>query len=377
MGFKEDFPLLNKITYLDNAASILKPKSVVEAMDDFYYNFPMNPHSGDTPLGIKAVQAVANTRSKVAKLLSCNEDEVIFTSGTTDSLNKVAYMLEPLFKAGDEILLSYTNHNSNIIPFVEMAKRTGAKIVISENVLEAINEHTKLISLPQKENSIMLHTDLNKVYEIAKARNIILINDAAQAITTEKVSLDNADVVVFSSNKLFGPTGSGVLAVRKELLNKLRPTTFGGGATAFLKMDTTYGVKESIERFEAGTPNTAGIIGMGAGIDYFNAHTEDLKSLKELAKYAHDQLSTNKDITIHSQRGDEIIIFNVGNVPSQDVVDALSRKNIYLRSGVFCASLNRADQNGSVRCSLAIYNTREDIDKMVNAIREGGFFDFL
>lgn len=379
MDFKKEFPLLNEIVYLDNAAGTLKPLSVVKAMEDFYVNYPVNPHSGDSPLGIKVHAKIAEARKKTASLINCKEQEVIFTSGTTDSLNRVALMLEKFINKDDQIILTNKNHNSNIIPFIEIAQRKGATLTfIEEKDIElCITNKTKVVALPQKANSLMAKIDLDAIYAKAKEYGAIVINDAAQAIVTEKVSFDNCDVIAFSGNKLYGPTGIGVLAIKEEILNKLYPATFGGGATTFLKLDGTYGIKEGVDAYEAGTPNTAGIIGLSEAIDFFNNTKHLIKNVKELAEYAHDKLSANKDIIIHSQRGDESIMFDVKDISAQDVVSTLARKNIYLRSGLFCAFLNKANQNGSIRCSLAIYNTKEDIDKLCDAISEGGFLDFL
>lgn len=377
MNLREEFPLLEEIVFLDNAAGTLKPKSVVKAIEDFYLNYPVNPHSGDSPLGIKVHQAIADTRKKVATLLSCSAQEVIFTSGTTDSLNKVAYMLEPLLKEGDEIVLAQINHNSNSIPFIELAKRTNSKVVLTDDVEAAINSKTKIVSVPQKANSISSDLDLDAIYNKAKSFGAIVINDAAQAITTEKVSFVNSDIIAFSGNKLYGPTGIGVLAVKQELLKTLSPSTFGGGATLYLKLNTEWERKEGFEAFEAGTPNTAGIVGLGAAIDFFNKYLFKVKEMKELAEYTHDQLKALKTAKIHSKRGDVTIMFDLENISAQDVVSSLSRKNIYLRSGLFCAFLNKANDNGSIRCSLAIYNNKNDIDQMIEALKAGDFLDFL
>lgn len=379
MDFKKEFPLLNEIVFLDNAAGTLKPLSVVKAMEDFYINYPVNPHSGDSPLGIKVHAKIAEARKKTAALLNCKEHEVIFTSGTTDSLNRIALMLEKQINEGDQIILTNKNHNSNIIPFIEIASRKGATLTfVEENDIENhITHKTKVIALPQKANSLMAKFDLDAIYKKAKEFGAIVINDAAQAIVTDKVSFDNCDVIAFSGNKLYGPTGIGVLAIKEEILNKLYPSTFGGGATTFLKLDGTYGIKEGVDAYEAGTPNTAGIIGLSSAIDFFNETKGLIKHVKEVAEYAYDKLSTTKDVVVYSQRGDETIMFDLEGIPAQDVVSALARKNIYLRSGMFCAFLNRTNPNGSIRCSLAIYNTKEDIDKLIVAINEGGFLDFL
>ena len=228
---RKDFPFLEKYVFLDSGGGALKPRQVVEAVSDFYLNNPINTHSADSPIGQKVIKDVNNARNLVAELIGASSDEIIFTSGTTDSLNKISQMFKTFLKKDDEILLSIFNHTSNVVVWQTVAEQTGAKIVFSQNLIEDITPKTKIVSYAQVNNTINKNIDITRLYKETKKMGAVLVNDAAQAILHGDVSLHDSDVVVFSGNKLYGPTGVGVLAVRKELLSFLKPVTFGGGIT--------------------------------------------------------------------------------------------------------------------------------------------------
>lgn len=373
-----DFKLLRTHTYLDSAAASLKPKQVVKAISKFYHYYSINPHSPESKTGVKIMQTIDATRKGVAKLLDCEADEVIFTSGTTDSLNKAAQMLAPLLKKGDQILLSPTNHASALVPFFVLAQKTGAKIIQHLDLLSKINERTKVIVLAQFDNTINNNVDIVKLYAQAKKYDAIVINDAAQAIAHTKVSLRQSDIIAFSANKFYGPTGIGVLAIKKHLLVQLKPVTFGGGATAKIVKNKWYG-KGYIGDFEPGTPHTAGIFGLHAALKYLNKQNMKVLATKEkdLAHYAYEKLQTITNLKIYSLKGDLNILFNVGKYNAQDVVSYLGHHNVILRSGNHCAYLinDIISANSSIRLSISAYNNKKDIDKTVKLIKKGG--DFL
>lgn len=377
---REKFPILNKIVYLDSAAAGLKPLEVVKAVSDFYLEYPINSHSGDSRLGVLVADKINEARELVASLTKASAEEVIFTSGTTDSLNKIANMLAAQLSEGDEILLSYLNHSSNIIPWMEVAKKTKAKIIFSANIINDISDKTKIVAFAQANNTLNIELDMKAIKAKAESVGAIVINDAAQAIVHEEVSLTEADVIVFSGNKLYGPTGIGVLIVKKELLSTLKPSTFGGGAVAEITTSGWIG-KDSYYKYEPGTQHAAGILGLGAAIKYLNTLGPSARKHEvEVATYAYDQLSELEDISIYSNRGDLIIMFNLGNYSPQDVVSYLGHKDIILRAGEHCARLGSEinDFSASIRVSIAHYNTKEDIDKMISAIKAGGdFLDFI
>lgn len=377
---REKFPLLKNVVYLDSAAAGLKPLEVVKSVSDFYLEYPINSHSGDSRLGVLVAQKISEARDLVASLVKASSEEVIFTSGTTDSLNKIANMLQSKLSAGDEILLSYLNHSSNIIPWMEIVKKTNAKIIFSANIINDISDKTKIIAFAQTNNTLDIQMDMKAIKAKAESVKAIVVNDAAQAIVHEEVSLSEADVIVFSGNKLYGPTGIGALVIKQELLNTLKPVTFGGGAVAEITTSSWIG-KDSYYKYEPGTQHAAGILGLGAAIKYLNSlGLEAKKHEVDVANYAFDQLTELEDIEIYSKRGDLIIMFNLGKYSPQDVVSYLGHKDIILRAGEHCARLGSeiTDFSASIRVSIAHYNTNEDIDKMIKAIKNGGdFLDFV
>ncbi|WP_027334902.1 aminotransferase class V-fold PLP-dependent enzyme [Mycoplasmopsis felifaucium] len=377
-NIREDFNILKNITYLDSAALVLKPNAAIEASNDFYLNNSISTRTSDSPIGVKISKVVDDVRSKIASLVDANPSEVIYTSGTTDSLNRIASMLKGFLKPGDEILLSPYNHSSNFAPWVEIANETGAKVVVDEDLINAINEKTKIVAYAQINNNFNIKFD-EKLYKTAKKYNTILINDAAQAISFEKVSLKNCDVIAFSANKMYGPTGLGALIIKEELLNKLTPSIFGGGAIANIDNNSNVILQCGIKMFEPGTLNLAGIYMFNASLDYIakNIHYNEVqKYLSNLSEYAYKKLSEVENITIYSNQTDHIILFNIGQYNSQDIAHYLGQNDVYVRSGVFCAQyLKNIKLNSSyVRVSLAPYNNKSDIDKLVDLLKKGGSF---
>ncbi|WKX02206.1 cysteine desulfurase [Candidatus Mycoplasma mahonii] len=365
---RSDFPLLEEVVFLDSGGGTLKPKQVVQAISDYYLKNPINTHSPDSPLGQKVLREVEETRSLAATLINASQDEVIFTSGTTHSLNLVSQMFASFLKPGDEILLSIYNHTSNVIVWFEVAKKTGAKVVFSEKLFDRINAQTKVVAFAQTNNTIRKHINIKRLYKEIKKVGAVLVNDAAQAVVHEEVSLHNSDVIVFSGTKLYGPTGTGILAIRKELLSLLKPATFGGGAAAFLtKEPNGYQFKE--HRFEPGTLNVAGIIGLGAAIKYFNEI--DLTKEAIVAEHAYDQLMSLPNMKMFSARGDTTLIFNLKNVNPHDVVSFCGDEGIIIKAGAHCANLIEEVTlcQYTIRVSIAAYNTTEDIDKLIKILK--------
>lgn len=381
-NIRKQFPMLNQdITYLDSGALTQKPICVINAINDFYTKYSISNRTSDSVLGILTNQKIQKTREKVAKLLNANPNEIIFNSGTTEGLNYSSQLLEDFIFESDEILISKYNHSSHIIPWVEVAKKKKAKIVFSENIINDINAKTKIICFTQVNNTFNIKTDLLKLHNKAKKHNAIIVNDAAQAISHEKVDSNLFDIIAFSSNKLFGPTGLGILYISKDILNKVKVKKYGGGSIDYIRDDGNWKEKDSIAKHEPGTLNLAGIFGFYEALKFFEQFEIDeiQKYLKELSSYAHDQLKENKNINILSRRGDNIILIDILNSTSQDVSSYLGHKNIYVRNGTFCAKyLENIIEKPMIRISLHIYNNREDIDKLCQALKEGGdFLDFI
>lgn len=381
LNIRKQFKIANKITYLDSGALVLKPKVAIDATIDFYENHSVSHRTSDTPLGIKSQQVINLVREKVAKLTDSKTSEVIFTSGATDSLNRIALMLEKFLKKGDEILLSSYNHSSNFVPWINIANRTGAEIKVSKSkeLEKEITPKTKIIAFGQVTNNFDIKLNLDKIYKKAKEIGAVVINDAAQALVNEKVSHKNSDVIAFSANKFYGPTGLGCLIIKENLLKKLSPVTFGGGAIVAIEDEKCFLLKDSIQAFEPGTPNLAGIFMFNKSLDFFEnigGYKTTSKILRELSNYVYDQLSKIKDIEIYTNRGSQILLFNIGKFNSQDIAHYLGTKNVYVRAGTFCAQYlkNIKQEKSYVRVSLGIYNNKKDIDKLVKELKNGGDF---
>ncbi|RIV16906.1 aminotransferase class V-fold PLP-dependent enzyme [Mycoplasmopsis gallopavonis] len=375
---RDQFPILKNITYFDSAALVLKPLSAIEANTDFYLNKSISSRTADTPLGNEVALTIKKVRSKVADLIDAKEHEVIFTSGTTESLNNLAVMSKTLLQEGDEILLSAYNHSSNIIPWIEVAKQTNAKIVYAENLLEAINDKTKIIAFSHETNNFQQTLPFEQIIQKAKEKDIILVADAAQSIIHQKVSLQDFDAIVFSSNKFYGPTGMGVLAIKEKLIKQFRPAKFGGGSVTEIDTNSNWGLRDTITAFEPGTPHLAGYFMFNAAIDFFNSvgYQRTHAILNELSHYLHQKLKTLTNVNVLSKPGDFIAILNIKNIHPQDVATYLGTKNIYTRSGIFCAQYvrNIRDEYAYLRISLGIYNNFEDIDKLIEELANGGDF---
>ena len=367
---KKHFPLLEKITYLDSAAGALKPIAVAKAISDFYMYYPINAHSSESELGDKVIGKINASRQAVATLVGTSTEEVIFTSGTTDGLNKIARMLDTLVSKGDEILLSPYNHASNYIVWTELAKRVGATIVQSKDIVQSITSKTKIVAYAQVNNVINVDYDVKAIFEKAKSVGAIVINDAAQAIVHEKVEAKYCDALVFSGNKIYGPTGVGALIISKDLQAKTEPSTFGGGAN--YEYDQTKNIAvDCVGKYEAGTLNTAGIIGLGAAIEYFNENV-DYKKEEIVANHCFDELTKLDKAIVHSVRGDRNVIFEIKGIHCQDVASFLGYENIIIRAGHHCAKTINACEpfTHSLRVSIASYNTKEDIDILIKALIE-------
>ena len=370
-----DFPLLEKTIYLDSGASMLKPLPVIEEMVSYYRDYPMNTHSMDSALGSKVYKLVNDARKEIAELVDATPDELIFTSGTTDGLNRLARMCEQFIKKGDKIVISKYNHASNVVPWIKLAERTGAITVLSDDLFKDIDKTTKVVAYSQVNNSIHDTIDPDELANKVESVGAVLVNDAAQAIVNEKVSLDNSDVIVFSATKIYGPTGIGALIIKKELLDMLQPVTFGGGAHANVISSTEVIDKDTIKKYEPGSPDGAGIIGFAAGVRYMKKY-DDFERRKDLSEYAYNKLNQLGNIKFLSQPRDGNVLFQVEGIFSQDVVSYLGHRNIIVRGGRHCSHylFNNINEAHSIRMSFGLYNNEEDIDKAVEAIKKGGNF---
>lgn len=379
---RKKFPMLqNKIVFLDSGALVQKPKSVIKAINDFYTKFSISNRTSDSEIGIIVENKIKETRLLCSKLLDCSFEEIMFNSGTTEGLNYSAQLLKQIIEKDDEILISQFNHSSHMVPWIEIAKEKRAKIVFSNNLINDINNKTKIIAYTQITNNFNEHIDMKKLFKKAKENNCYIVNDAAQAISHEKVSAKYSDIIAFSANKFFGPTGLGVLYVSKNILNKVNVAKYGGGTIEYIKTSGKWKSKESIIKHEPGTLNLAGIFGLNEALKFFNNLDKKWmkKYLYDLSIYAYNRLSKLKNIKIVSKKGDSILLLKTLDVSSQDLASYLGHKKIYVRSGFFCAQyLNNVIDSPLVRISLHIYNNKNDINKLFKTIKEGGdFIDFV
>lgn len=385
---REDFPLLNNdIIYLDNSATSLKPKSVIEAISDYYNNYSANAHRGDYDLSFKVDQAYENTRELVRDFINAKYlEEIVFTSGATEGLNMIVNgFFANLLEEGDEVLLTTSEHASNVLPWFRLVNKLGIKInyislddnyyVTIDNVKKAITSNTKVISLAGITNVIGDARPIKEITKLAHDNNIFVVVDGAQMIPHEKVDVTDLDIdfLAFSGHKMCGPTGTGVLYGKKELLEHLEPINLGGGMNESFDNPEEIYLKSLPTRLEAGTQNIAGVIGLGAAVKYLESIGMDKIKEQEhfLRKYLIDRLIPLKHIDIINIESDSgIVTFNVNKIFSQDVAYYLNKYNVCVRAGNHCAKNLKSSVGvtNTVRVSLYFYNTTEEIDNLVELL---------
>ena len=387
---REDFPILDSgLIYFDNGATTLKPRCVVEAMDEYYYKYGANIHRGDYKISLEASNKYEEVRDKVARFINAKSaNEIVFTSGDTDAMNKIVfgYMAYHL-NSCDEVLITKSEHASNVLPWMELAKVRDVKIkyipLNEDHELEIsefekmITPRTKVVSLAHVTNVVGDVRDIKKICEIAHKYNILVVVDGAQSVPhmkTDVIDLD-VDFLVFSAHKMLGPTGLGVLYGKKELLEKMYPLEFGGGMNQYFEENGDVLYKSVPTRFEAGTPPIAEVIGFGRAISYLEDIGMDniYKYEMELKKYLVSKLEGLKQVIIYNKSSKSgILAFNLKDVFSQDTAIYLDKYDICVRSGNHCAKILKDEINikNTCRLSLYFYNTKEEIDKFIEAIEK-------
>ncbi len=392
---REQFPILNKtidgknIIYLDSAASAQKPKSVIDAIKYTYENNYANVHRGVYKLSQIATEKYEEARMKVAQFINANStDEVIFTRGATEGINLIASCLSSkILKEGDEIMISTLEHHSNIIPWQIAAKKTGAKIVevkpdqegniILEDIKTLINKKTKVISLPHVTNSIGSILGIEEICAEAKKNGIITVIDGCQAAPHLNIDVKkiDSDFYVFSGHKLYGPSGIGVLHGRKSILDSLDPYQTGGEMIEFVSIqESTYTTLPN--KFEAGTPNIVGAIGLGKAIDFVSEvgmdkvkqHSEDITNylVEEFKKLEFIQMIGNPKKRL------SIVSFLVKGSHPHDVALLLDGRGIAIRAGHHCAqpAMKHFKVETTLRASVGIYNNYKEIDFLISNLKE-------
>jgi len=387
---KKDFPLLNQnpdLVYLDTAASSQTPRQVIDSMDNHYKSARANIHRGIHDLSQKATEEYENARIEVARFLDASPEEIIFTSGATASSNMLAIMLEKSidFQKNDEVIVSTMDHHSALLPMQGLAK--NKKLLLKyvevtpdfeldyENLKSLITKNTKIISIPLVSNVLGTINDIKKIREFAK--DAILIVDATEAIGHIPVSVKKleCDFMYFSGHKMCGPTGTGVLYGKKELLEKMEPAFLGGGAVSEVDRNS-FVLKNTPEKFESGTPNISGVAGLGEAVKYLDniGLNNILKHSQELVSYATEKLSSIDGLRIIApkdlEKNSGIISFTIEGIHPHDIAQVLSDNNVAIRAGHHCAMplMKFLGLPSTARASFYLYNTKEDVNLLANAL---------
>ena len=392
-NLKKDFPILeNKnIAYLDSGATTQKPKQVIEAIKKFYETSNANPHRGAYGLSIEATEIYESTRTKIAKFINAkHREEIIFSKNATESLNLIAYSygMDNL-KKDDEVVISIMEHHSNLVPWQKVTKVTNSKLkymYINENyelsdeeIENKITDRTKIVGITHISNVLGTINNVKKIIEYAHKKGAIVIVDASQSIPHMKIDVQDldADFLVFSGHKMLAPLGVGVLYGKKELLEKMTPFIMGGDMIEYVyEQDTTFA--ELPNKFEAGTQNVEGVVGLGAAIDYIESIGYDkIQEIeKEVVSYAKQELSKLDYLTLYmtsnENKHSSVISFNINGVHPHDVASILDSVGVCVRSGNHCAQplMRFLGIDSTCRASFYLYNTKEDVDSLVNGLNK-------
>lgn len=386
---RDEFPILNQdLIYLDNGATTLKPKRVVNKMVDYYEKYTSNIHRGDYNNAIKTNEEYDNVRNIVKDFINAEDpNEIVYTSGTTESLNLAVFgFFKNKLSEGDEVLISKAEHASNVLPWLALEKEKKIKVkyipldenyeLTLDNLESSLTDKTKVISIAHISNVIGDIRDIEKIGKICKEKNIYFVVDAAQSVSHIPIDVVKANVsfLAFSAHKMTGPTGVGVLYGKKELLKDMQPLKYGGGMNQSFESDNSYILKDYPIKFEAGTPPIAEVLGLGEaikfitdiGVEKIHDHEYSLK------KYLIDNLEKIPNIVLYNKNSKSgIVTFNIKGVFSQDTSVYLNHYNIAIRAGNHCAKILKDDLNikNTCRISIYLYNTKEEIDKVIEVLK--------
>lgn len=391
---REQFPILHQqvnghdLVYLDSAATSQKPRAVIETLDKYYNQYNSNVHRGVHTLGTRATDGYEGAREKVRKFINAKSmAEIIFTKGTTTSLNMVALSYARAnLKPGDEVVITYMEHHANIIPWQQAVKATGATLkyiplqedgtISLEDVRETVTSNTKIVAVSHVSNVLGTVNPIKEMVKIAHDNGAVIVVDGAQSTPHMKIDVQDLDCDFFalSSHKMCGPTGVGVLYGKKALLENMEPAEFGGEMIDFVGLyESTW--KELPWKFEAGTPIIAGAIGLGAAIDFLEEIGLDEISRHEhkLAAYALERFRQLDGVTVYGpEERAGLVTFNLDDVHPHDVATVLDAEGIAVRAGHHCAQplMKWLDVTATARASFYLYNTEEEIDKLVEALQK-------
>lgn len=388
---RNDFPILkeNKIAYLDSGATTQRPIQVLNKVDNFYKSENANPHRGAYKLSIQATEVYENARQKVAEFINApSASNIVFTRNATESLNLLAYSYGlNNVKKDDKIVLSIMEHHSNLVPWQMVCQKNGAKLeymytnsngeLTTEEIDKKIVPGVKIVGITQVSNVLGTINPIKEIIKKAHSIGAIVIVDGSQSVPHMKVDVKelDADFLVFSGHKMLSPFGIGVLYGKKNLLDSMTPFLFGGDMIEYVYEQETI-FAEVPTKFEAGTQNVGGAVGISAAIDYLNnIGMENIEKIeKELTKYAYEELTKLNFITLYGpkdlQKRSGVFSFNVNGVHPHDVASVLDSQDVCVRSGNHCAQplLRYMDLDSTCRASLYVYNTKEDIDRLVKAL---------
>ena len=387
---REDFPMLNEdYIYFDNGATTFKPNKVIQSVVDYYTKYTANSHRGDYDLSQKVDYLYESTRDVVKNFIKANNSkEIIFTSGTTMSLNMIVFgFMKYFLKAGDEVLITKAEHASNVLPWLELEKEIGIVVkyiplddkhkVTIENVKNSITKNTKVISLAYVTNVIGDVRPIKEIASLIHDNNGLIVVDGAQSVPHIKtdVAYDDIDFLAFSGHKMLAPTGIGVLYAKEKYLELMKPISYGGGMNSRFESNKEVEYKELPLRLEAGTQNIAGVLGLQAAIKYIEEigidkiHEHEM----ELKNYLLTKLKEIDNIEIYNQESDSgIIVFNIKNIFSEDTSRYLNHYHICVRAGNHCTKMVK-DEIGiknTCRISFYLYNTKEEIDKLIEVLKD-------
>ena len=396
---RNDFPIFKKkingkeLVYLDNASTTQKPYSVINSITDFYSNYNSNIHRAVYQLAEEATTLYEQSREKIANFINVRPEEIVFTRNTTESINLIAHSwARTNLTKDDGIAISELEHHSNIVPWQILSQEIGTRLEyvgIDENgfldleyLIELISsKKVRLVSLSHMSNVLGTIVPIERIIKIAHENDIPVLVDGAQSVPHMPVDVKNmdCDFLVFSAHKMLGPTGVGVLYAKKEVLEKMRPFMGGGDMIKeVFKFHTNY--NEAPYKFEAGTPNIADVVGFGAAIDYLEKiGMENIRKHEiDLTEYALESMLSINHLTVYGPRDPNyrggVISFNIADIHPHDLATIMNDHGIAIRSGHHCAQvlMQRLDVPATSRASFYIYNTKEEIDKFVNAIKEAG-----
>ena len=392
-NIRRDFPILENrdIAYLDSGATTQKPIQVINAIKEFYEKNNANPHRGAYTLSIEATEVYESTRQKIAQFINAKHpEEIIFSKNATESLNLIAYSygMDNL-KKDDEVVISIMEHHSDLVPWQKVTKATGSKLnymyineefeLSDEEIENKITDKTKIVGIAHVSNVLGTINNVKKIIKYAHKKGAIVIVDASQSIPHMKIDVQDldADFLVFSGHKMLAPLGIGVLYGKREILNKMTPFLMGGDMIEYVyEQETTYAPLPN--KFEAGTQNVEGVVGLGAAIDYIqNLGYDKMQELEnDVLAYARQELSKLDYLTLYMTPNEKnhssVISFNIKGVHPHDVASILDSEGVCVRSGNHCAQplMRFLGIDSTCRASFYFYNTKEDVDRLVHALNK-------